>query len=197
MSSSSSSSSSRRGSSSSSSGSGGGGSSGSCGSARGGTSSSGTSGGSGGSGGGGGNGSASESDTGSGGGGVCGALTLTLTLILAVTLNITHPRLTQTFVFEFFHRPKRYSFDMDKREADVIDLTSTTPKIPLRRASRRGRSTKQSVVIDLTDDNHDTSPTPKHPKTNTQHTTGYWQTTLLYDDGFGGLAFGESFFVNA
>ena len=105
-----------------------------------------------------------------------------------------------------------------------VNDTPTTPThpttnaqhltIPLRRASRRrntkqtfapyqrshsqsfDRKKKKAVVIDLTNDKSDTPPTPKHQTKNTQHTTGYWRTTLLYDDGFGGLAFGESFFVN-
>ena len=115
---------------------------------------------------------------------------------------------------------------MDKKKAAVVDLTShdndtpTTPThrtkntqhltIPLRRASRRrnteqtfapyqrshsqsfDRKKKKAVVIDLTNDDSDTPPTPKHRTKN----SGYWRTTLVYDDGFGGLAFGEEFFIN-
>ena len=49
-------------------------------------------------------------------------------------------------------------------------VDDTGPKIPLRR-----KQSHNHRVIDLT------------------VTTGYWRDILLFDDGFGGLAFGKEF----
>ena len=73
----------------------------------------------------------------------------------------------------------------------VIDLTNhpDDESIPLR---------NKNQVIDLTDEHDDKTHEGHTPKTwsREEFTNGYWRTTLLFDDGCGGLAFGEESFIN-